>query len=316
MAGDVVSVRQAAERRQLHVRGAPSQNRLGSRARRAAHPAEAGGGRAEGAARATADIDTEIYGVNIDHECFVRDFTERTFLEYPVEDGDDELDETWEMDEWERDHAEACMAVVPELATLRFALVRDPAHHLLTPGAEPMSEARFWRTYFRMCGWRLALAEASFKARAAARAKGIDVADDDPFPVEVDRAELEAFGFRVDDELLDRAAELIAEDLDEILGEEGEIQQARIERERAKKAAWLRTRKEPKPPRSGPESPGGGSRRRGEEGGKKSDGDSDRGDSPGAAHRKGGRVRGRQRGLGGSGGGPRRAGEVEGARGC
>ena len=157
-------------------------------------------------ARATADIDTEIYGVNIDHECFVRDFTERTFLEYPVEDGDDELDETWEMDEWERDHAEACMAVVPELATLRFALCRDPAHHLLTPGAEPMSEARFWRTYFRMCGWRLALAEASFKARAAARARGIEVADDDPFPVEVDKPELEAFGFRVDDELLDQAA--------------------------------------------------------------------------------------------------------------
>ena len=49
VAGDVVSVRQAAERRQLHVRGAPGQNRLGSRARRAAHPAEAGGGRAEGA---------------------------------------------------------------------------------------------------------------------------------------------------------------------------------------------------------------------------------------------------------------------------
>ena len=207
-------------------------------------------------ARATADIDTEIYGVNIDHECFVRDFTERTFLEYPVEDGDDELDETWKMDEWERDHAEACMAVVPELATLRFALCRDPAHHLLTPGAEPMSEARFWRTYFRMCGWRLALAEASFKARAAARARGIEVADDDPFPVEVDKAELEAFGFRVDDELLDQAAELIAEDLDEILGEEGEIQQARIERERAKKAEWLRTRKEWKPP-DGSESPGG-----------------------------------------------------------
>jgi hypothetical protein len=230
-------------------------------------------------ARVTADIDTEIYGVNIDHECFVRDFTERTFLEYPVEDGDDELDETWEMDEWERDHAEACMAVVPELATLRFALCRDPAHHLLTPGAEPMSEARFWRTYFRMCGWRLALAEASFKARAAARAKGIEVADDDPFPVEVDKAELEAFGFRVDDELLDQAAELIAEDLDEILGEEGEIQQARIERERAKKAEWLRTRKEWKPP-DGSESPGGSSPNRGEEGGKKSDGDSDRADSP------------------------------------
>ena len=230
-------------------------------------------------ARATADIDTEIYGVNIDHECFVRDFTERTFLEYPVEDGDDELDETWKMDEWERDHAEACMAVVPELATLRFALCRDPAHHLLTPGAEPMSEARFWRTYFRMCGWRLALAEASFKARAAARARGIEVADDDPFPVEVDKAELEAFGFRVDDELLDQAAELIAEDLDEILGEEGEIQQARIERERAKKAEWLRTRKEWKPP-DGSGSPGGSSPNPGGEGGKKSDGDSDRADSP------------------------------------
>ena len=235
-------------------------------------------------ARATADIDTEIYGVNIDHECFVRDFTERTFLEYPVEDGDDELDETWKMDEWERDHAEACMAVVPELATLRFALCRDPAHHLLTPGAEPMSEARFWRTYFRMCGWRLALAEASFKARAAARARGIEVADDDPFPVEVDKAELEAFGFRVDDELLDQAAELIAEDLDEILGEEGEIQQARIERERAKKAEWLRTRKEWKPPDGsgspGGSSPGKNSPNRGGEVGKKSDGDSDRADSP------------------------------------
>ena len=235
-------------------------------------------------ARVTADIDTEIYGVNIDHECFVRDFTERTFLEYPVEDGDDELDETWEMDEWERDHAEACMAVVPELATLRFALCRDPAHHLLTPGAEPMSEARFWRTYFRVCGWRLALAEASFKARAAARARGIEVADDDPFPVEVDKAELEAFGFRVDDELLDQAAELIAEDLDEILGEEGEIQQARIERERAKKAEWLRTRKEWKPPDGsgspGGSSPGKNSPNRGEEVGKKSDGDSDRADSP------------------------------------
>ena len=250
-------------------------------------------------ARATADIDTEIYGVNIDHECFVRDLTERSFLEYPVEDGDDELDETWEMDEWERDHAEACMAVVPELATLRFALVRDPAHHLLTPGAKPMSEARFWRTYFRMCGWRLALAEASFKARAAARARGIDVADDaSMYPVEVDRAELEEFGFRVDDELLDRAAELIAEDLEEILGEEGELEQARIERERAKKAEWLRTRKEWKPdsPRSG--SPGksssergGDSPNRGEEGGKSlRDGDSDRGDSPAPTGKEDGSV--------------------------
>ena len=105
------------------------------------------------------------------------------------------------------------------------------------------------------------------------------MADDDPFPVEVDKAELEAFGFRVDDELLDQAAELIAEDLDEILGEEGEIQKARIERERAKKAEWLRTRKEWKPP-DGSESPGGSSPNRGEEGGKKSDGDSDRADSP------------------------------------
>ena len=235
-------------------------------------------------ARATANIDPEIYGVNIDHECFVRDLTERSFLEYPVEEGDDELDETWEMDEWERDHSEAIMAVVPELATLSFALTRDPAHHLLTPGAEPMSEARFWRTYFRMCGWRLALAEASFKARAAARARGIEVADDEPYPVEVDKAELEAFGFRVDDELLDRAAELIAEDLDEILGEEGELEQARIERERAKKAEWLRTRKEWKPDGSGSPGAGSGSRggspNRGKEGKMKSDGDSDRADSP------------------------------------
>ena len=235
-------------------------------------------------ARATANIDPEIYGVNIDHECFVRDLTERSFLEYPVEEGDDELDETWEMDEWERDHSEAIMAVVPELATLRFALTRDPAHHLLTPGAEPMSEARFWRTYFRMCGWRLALAEASFKARAAARARGIEVADDEPYPVEVDKAELEAFGFRVDDELLDQAAELIAEDLDEILGEEGELEQARIERERAKKAEWLRTRKEWKPDGSGSPGAGSGSRggspNRGKEGKMKSDGDSDRADSP------------------------------------
>ena len=236
-------------------------------------------------ARATANIDPEVYGVNIDHECFVRDLTERSFLEYPVEDGDDELDETWEMDEWERDHSEAIMAVVPELATLRFALTRDPAHHLLTPGAEPMSEARFWRTYFRMCGWRLALAEASFKARAAARARGIEVADDEPYPVQVDKAELEAFGFRVDDALLDQAAELLAEDLDEILGEEGELEQARIERERAKKAEWLRTRKEWKPDGSeGSPGAGSGSRgglpNRGKEGKTKSDGDSDRADSP------------------------------------
>ena len=130
----------------------------------------------------------------------------------------------------------------------------------------------------------MALAEASFKARAAARARGIEVADDDPFPVEVDKAELEAFGFRVDDELLDQAAELIAEDLDEILGEEGEIQQARIERERAKKAEWLRTRKEWKPPDGSVSpwgsSPGKNSPNRGEEVGKKSDGDSDRADSP------------------------------------
>ena len=138
-------------------------------------------------ARATANIDPEIYGVNIDHECFVRDLTERSFLEYPVEEGDDELDETWEMDEWERDHSEAIMAVVLELATLRFALTRDPriTSSPRAPSRCP-KRASGGRT-FCMCGWRLALAEASFKARAAARARGIEVADDEPYPVEVDK---------------------------------------------------------------------------------------------------------------------------------
>ena len=29
----------------------------------------------------TADVDTELYGVNVDFECFVRDLTERSFLD-------------------------------------------------------------------------------------------------------------------------------------------------------------------------------------------------------------------------------------------
>ena len=232
----------------------------------------------------TADVDTKLYGVNVDFECFVRDLTERSFLDYPVEDDDAGMDETWTMDEFQRDHTEACMAVVPELATLRFALTRDPSHRLLDKPGEDKTlwpESRFWRTYFRMCGWRLAMAEASFRARQEMKARGIEVEDGDFFPIDdPSRDEMEAMGFKITDEMLDMAADLIAGDIEEIQGEEGEKERERKEKEKEKKAEWIKNRKDWK---TGGRGGGRGDSSPGKSGGadaSESDGDSVRADSP------------------------------------